>query len=380
MEELMEKHDFSPGESFVFIKENVGYAVKGYIGNVNFVEIPALYNGEPVLAINDRSFSYDNVVSITIPTTIRYIRKDAFLDCASLVFNEYDNAYYIGTSENPYYALIKAKDNGIESCEIHRDTFIIADGAFKGCHNIENIIIPDNVTRISKDCFYNCYRLTSVTLPNRLVDIDEGAFDNCGLKTLIFPDSIQNISSTAFLHCNFIEKNKYKNGFYIGTASNPYLFFLGPTSNKIRKIKFNSQMKFIGAESLSKCSNIKKLDIPEGVECIGDYAFYYCEKLTDITISEGVSIIGSGAFCCCKKLEYISIPKSVREIGKYAFSDCEELWGVDILGRVVYIGEMAFWRCEKNLWIYFKAHSEPMKSWDENWNYSKAKINWGSGY
>ena len=53
-------------------------------------------------------------------------------DCSSLVYNEYNNALYLGNPSNRYLALIEAKEESISTCRIHSDTKVIAGEAFRG--------------------------------------------------------------------------------------------------------------------------------------------------------------------------------------------------------------------------------------------------------
>ena len=71
-------------------------------------------------------------------------------------------AYYLGNENNPYLALIKAKDKNITSCQINDNTKIIADNAFEYCSSLTSIVIPASVTSIGSYAFDGCSRLTSV--------------------------------------------------------------------------------------------------------------------------------------------------------------------------------------------------------------------------
>ncbi len=76
------------------------------------------------------------------------LNKGAFNDCNELVYNEYDNALYLGNSSNPYIALIKGKYESITSCVIHSDTIMIADRAFENYSSLTSVTIGNSVTSI----------------------------------------------------------------------------------------------------------------------------------------------------------------------------------------------------------------------------------------
>ena len=107
------------------------------------------------------------------------IGKWAFSRCSSLLYNEFDNSYYLGNSSNPYLALVKAKNNSISTCVINKDTKIILNNAFYGCRSLTSIVIPNSVTSIGESAFYNCSSLTSIEIPNSVTSIRSYAFSGC---------------------------------------------------------------------------------------------------------------------------------------------------------------------------------------------------------
>ena len=107
--------------------------------------------------------SCTSLTSVTIPDSVTSIGGWAFSDCTSLTYNEYNNALYLGNAENPYHALIKAKDTSITTCVIHNNTRVIAGAAFYYyCTSLTSVTIPDSVTSIGESAFYNCSSLKTV--------------------------------------------------------------------------------------------------------------------------------------------------------------------------------------------------------------------------
>ncbi len=87
---------------------------------------------------------------------------------SSIKYNEFKNCYYLGTKDNPYYALIKPMSkqdsNGIwgpESVtEIHPDTKMIAGTAFSFALKDQQIIIPKSVKAIGWSAFFGAENVT----------------------------------------------------------------------------------------------------------------------------------------------------------------------------------------------------------------------------
>ncbi|MBQ1847313.1 MAG: leucine-rich repeat domain-containing protein, partial [Clostridia bacterium] len=132
------------------------------------------------------------LTSITIPDSVTSIGSYAFNNCTGLQYNEYDNALYLGNDNNPYVALIKSKDNLIESVEINENTKIIYSSAFSDCTGLTSITIPDGVTSIRMEAFCNCSGLTSITIPDSVTSIVEYAFSGCtGLTSINFNGTVE---------------------------------------------------------------------------------------------------------------------------------------------------------------------------------------------
>ncbi|MFA6843920.1 MAG: leucine-rich repeat domain-containing protein [Bacilli bacterium] len=124
---------------------------------------------------------------ITIPDSGTEISSYIFRHCDNLKGNLFDNAYYMGNKENPYFVLIKAKDYDITNCEIHKNTAYIIEDAFRFCECLTELAMPDGLISIKGYAFMSCTQL----------------------KHIILPKSIKNIGSHAFYHCNNIKKVYY---------------------------------------------------------------------------------------------------------------------------------------------------------------------------
>ena len=135
---------------------------KSAIGPVN-INATSVTLDSDCTAINEFAFrECESLTSIEIPSSVTNIGDWAFQSCSSLKYNTYDNAKYLGNSENPYLVLVEAINRNITSCNINSNTKIIYDSAFSECSSLTSITIPSSVTSIGDGAFWYCSSLTKV--------------------------------------------------------------------------------------------------------------------------------------------------------------------------------------------------------------------------
>ena len=108
--------------------------------------------------------------SVVIGDNVQSIGANAFARCSSLGI-EYENAYYIGTEENPYKVLVRAKNTDITSIQLHADTEILSGLAFEFCRSLENIKLNEKLTTIGEYAFYYCESLREMYIPASVTEM-----------------------------------------------------------------------------------------------------------------------------------------------------------------------------------------------------------------
>ncbi len=336
--------DFS--QSYLYFKDDEGIEYKilnknsivvvNYDTNSSNLAIPeSVQFGNTFIVTSIGAAFGSSLESISIPNTITSISQGAFTDCNNLDYNVYGNAFYLGNEDNPYFALIKAKNTDVNSCTIHANCKIICNAAFRYCTKLQEITIPDEVVTIEDYAFGGCSALSKATIGNSVVKIGNNAFGGC-IAEIIFPNSVESIGEHAFHWCG-TESITFGNSIKeIGC----YAFY--DWDNKGNKTEFASvedlcKINFgcVYANPLYRTHHlyingkeIEDLVIPNSIEQIGYCTFVGCSNLKSVTIPNSVKTIGGYAFSGCSGLTSITIPESVTNINDYAFNDCQNLANV----------------------------------------------------
>ncbi|MBQ6010155.1 MAG: leucine-rich repeat protein, partial [Kiritimatiellae bacterium] len=198
-----------------------------------------------VTKIGEFAFQFDELSSITIPSSVVEIQREAFYECPNLsevVFlgdkNGIDihESAFAGTPYEvslPFELIIRdgvltgftgacpselTIPNSVRS--IGEDVFYLAqhpsaanleevtfsDGlqsiggrAFYNCYNLGEISLPSTVTNIGYDAFGACYAVTNIVLNEGLMSIKEGAFGGGTTTNITLPTTVREINREAFI-------------------------------------------------------------------------------------------------------------------------------------------------------------------------------------
>ena len=283
--------------------------------------------GNGVETIGQDAFYGTDIVSITIPDSIKELGEGAFASCDFL--SEFKGKY---ASEDGRCLIINGVLKAFAPADIN--TYTIPNGVteignlvFQWC-SVDSITIPNSVINIGDSAFSNCYA-KEIIIGNNVATIGDNAFWNCmSLTHVTLPNSVTSIGKKAFAACYNLEQFSGKfaedNGRIL--VIDGTLAAFAPVG--VTEYTIPNNITSIGDSAFNSCSNLTNISIPDSVTSIGNSAFGYCSKLTNITIPDSVTTIGSSAFSSCKNLTSITIPESITSIGSSAFSYCSNLTSV----------------------------------------------------
>jgi hypothetical protein len=189
---------------------------------------------------------------------------------------------------------------------------------------------------------------------SQLERIEEHAFYSSGLKSFVFPNSVQVIDGSAFEECS-LESVAVESGSanlrvlecFLEDSSGSCLirsfaqreFVLLHSSVEVickssfsycaslRHLAFESRSHLLRIEeSAFSFSGIVAIAIPASVEVLCKSCFAYCMSLTDIAFEPGSRLQGMEELAfALSSLTTVTVPASCEIIGKSCFSYCREL-------------------------------------------------------
>ncbi len=300
-------------------------------------------------------------------------------DSDNKTFTEQGITYTLSEDKQSYVvsACDKQKTDTANILSVYNEKPIttIADGAFKLCDGLKNIIIPDSVTSIGLLSFAGCDALTDVTIGNGVTTIGERAFQMCKtLQNLTIGNNVTEIGSYAFGWCNELENVyissmenwcqinfAYESSNPLSNGANLYL-----NDELITNLTIPNSISSISPYAFFHCKSLKSVSIPDNVISIGERSFKTCDQLTNVTIGNGVTVIGESAFSYCAQLTSVTIGNSVTTIENLSFAGCFSLT------KIYYTGTEKKWEDIHNnidtLPTYYYSENPPTES-GNYWRY-----------
>ena len=373
---------------------------------------------EGIQEIEQSAFRYSLCRSVAIPTTLKVIRESAFFMCDSLaelhignlekwceiIFENQHSSPFGEKNINDKKKLKKAYLNGnlITKLEIPSSIDTIKNYTFFGWDNLETLIIPTTVKRISDDAFVGCSSLSILDIEDSDESLSIGVNSNNGSAYLpggrkypMFEYSplttinvgrnlnyttdnearspftgIKSLKSVNFSHC----VTEIPNNLFVGCSYFPiYIpnsvtiigngaFSTGSYTddNEVAEIYIPSSVKYCGSgwpvakirkvyiDNLANWCNMRfsRIGGPLNSNGYSDEVkqcqlYVNGEETTDLIIPEGVKFINR-AFYGWSSLKSVILSSSIKEIADSAFYLCKSLDTVEFNEGLMEIGDYAF--------------------------------------
>lgn len=336
------KYDIvSNDEKTVWTAQGYGSTPGNSVSGDVIIPEKVIYKGEEytVIGIGSRSFYKSQVTSITLPSTITTIYKDAFRESAQLASVSLPeglttigaNAFYmcsVLTDLRLPQTLTTLGDYAFYYCSslstqtLPQNLTTLGKGAFHGCSSFSEVKIPSSWNSIPEDTFSGCSSLTKVELPETITSIGGYAFDCCtSLASIDLPERLLTIDNYAFSSCrSLVSLSLPKTLTSIGNYAFKNCTALESVGPKAGGIYPDGTSLAIGDNAFESCSALKTVVLPESTVSLGEHSFNRCTNLIGVALSPNLTSVGNYAFYQCDQLGSIILPPSLSTIGTYAFT------------------------------------------------------------
>lgn len=149
----------------------------------------------------------------------------------------------------------------------------------------------------------------TITIPENVTKIGEGAFAKVGVRKLVIPPTVKEISKNAFNGNSTLEEVIFQTRTVQGKEEG---------------------LERIGDCAFYNCKLLKTIEMPNTVTAIGREVFYSCSSLNNIVLSNNLTDIPYHTFGFCSSLREIIIPEKVKTIGRFAMRNCSSLKSITI--------------------------------------------------
>ena len=172
---------------------------------------------------------------------------------------------------------------------------------FFGCHAIQKLYIPDNVSEIGEGTFSDCQGLSEIHLPASLETLHNRMFRGCPLRELEIPAGVQTVEESALLGTLLTKLTVNPNNKVFDSRDNCNAVIRTKDSTLVAACNGSfipESVDSIGYEAFAELDGIRSLTLPKNLKHVAPQAFMNLNNLTVITsyIENPADVLAEDAF------------------------------------------------------------------------------------
>ena len=222
--------------------------------------------------------------------------------------------------------LIKSKTN-IEELIIKNDVSTISKNAFKDCANLKTINLPNTITTTGTDIFAGCTTLTTINYSGTVAQWN--AIQNINY---CLPNN-STVTGSDFVKLPAMKDTELLNYAYDGTKK--YILHL----DKAIMIAYNFGSSKQISNFVKGKTNIVGVIFGNDIQTLQSGCFDGCKSIEKITVGTQITDIPTYSFYGCSNLKNIELPANVTTISNSSFKNNPAITGVNIY----YTGTLDQW-------------------------------------
>ena len=188
---------------------------------------------------------------------------------------------------------------------------MLGDREFSRCYKLSSIVLPKGLQSIGRYAFSNCV-IPSIIIPASVEFIDKTGLNFCFENIYVDPaneyfssiDGVLFNKGATFLHTYPILRKDIS---YIVPDG---VLTIGESAfyaSGLKSVVLPDGLKQIKSSAFRYCRSLETIKIPESVETIEDDNFEYCDKLVSFFIPSSVFTIGNSVLSYCQGLQTITV-------------------------------------------------------------------------
>ena len=303
-----------------------------------------------------------NLKKVNIPSQVWIMGNDPFAGCPELRIENFSKEFILAEG----VLFNKEKNNLIHYSPwkidseyvIPNSVICLGKHSFYACKNLEKILIPNSVIKFENNPFSGCDKLSVENhseyyifkdgiIYNKFMTTIIGCLNAVKINEFIVPETVTLISRNSFWNCKGIEKIVISNSVNrigynpFAGCENLWIESESPLFKAIQGIVYNKEKTHILCATNKAVG--REFTIPNGVTHINRGVFSGCVDLEKIDFN-GVIYIDKSSFTNCMSLIEVYVPDDVTYIGEWAFAYCIAMKKISI-SRKTFVDKNAFNEC-----------------------------------